>query len=132
MALRQAQGPGIGSVDDATQIADAFLASAVGGPTGARKRARFHTLRVADIRPLTDAAIEVTFAVPEALTGDYEYLAGQHVALRAEVDGRELRRSYSLCRPPGAGRRDRPRESRRSAREPSVFCSTSARHCQAR
>jgi ring-1,2-phenylacetyl-CoA epoxidase subunit PaaE len=93
----------IGSVDDATQIADAFLASAVGGPTGIRRRARFHTLRVADIHPLTDAAIEVTFAVPEALTGDYDYLAGQHVALRAEIDGRELRRSYSLCRPPSAG-----------------------------
>lgn len=93
----------IGSVDDATQIADAFLASAVGGPTGIRRRARFHTLRVADIRPLTDAAIEVTFAVPEALAGDYDYLAGQHVALRAEIDGRELRRSYSLCRPPSPG-----------------------------
>ena len=43
---------------------------------------------------------EVTFAVPEQLAGEFEYLAGQHVALRAEIDGREVRRSYSLCRPP--------------------------------
>ena len=93
----------VGSVEDAAQIADAFLASTVGGPTGGRRRARFHTLRVAGIRPLTDASAEVTFAVPERLAGEFEYLAGQHVALRAEIDGRELRRSYSLCRAPSTG-----------------------------
>ncbi|GAA5199874.1 1,2-phenylacetyl-CoA epoxidase subunit PaaE [Microbacterium jejuense] len=93
-----ADGPG-----DDELVADALLASAVGGPSGGRRRARFHTLRVAEIRPLTDAAIEVTFAVPAALHGEFAYLAGQHVALRAHVDGRELRRSYSLCRPPSLG-----------------------------
>ncbi|GAA1942435.1 1,2-phenylacetyl-CoA epoxidase subunit PaaE [Microbacterium deminutum] len=93
----------IGSVDDATQIADAFLASAVGGPSGTRRRARFHTLRVADVRALTDSSAEVTFAVPDELVGEFDYLAGQHVALRAEIDGREVRRSYSLCRPPTPG-----------------------------
>ena len=81
-------------------VAEALLAGAVGGAPGSRRRGRFHTLRVAEIRPLTDAAIEVTFAVPPELAGDYDYLAGQHVALRAQVDGHELRRSYSLCRPP--------------------------------
>jgi len=67
-------------------------------------RARFHTLAVADVRPLTAASVEVTFAVPDALRAEYDYLPGQHVALRAHVGGRELRRSYSLCRPPSAGR----------------------------
>lgn len=66
-------------------------------------RARFHTLAVADVRPLTAASVEVTFAVPEDLRAEYDYLPGQHVALRAHVGGRELRRSYSLCRPPSAG-----------------------------
>lgn len=73
-------------------------------------RARFHPLTVAEVRPLTAASVEVTFAVPDELLGEYDYLPGQHVALRATIDGRELRRSYSLCRPPqrdratGAGR----------------------------
>ncbi|MCI0156334.1 phenylacetate-CoA oxygenase/reductase subunit PaaK [Leifsonia shinshuensis] len=67
-------------------------------------RARFHTLAVAEVRPLTAASVEVTFAVPESLHGEYDYLPGQHVALRATVDGRELRRSYSICRPPSPGR----------------------------
>jgi ring-1,2-phenylacetyl-CoA epoxidase subunit PaaE len=83
------------------RIAESFLASAVGGPRGSRHRARFHALRVAAVRPLTDASVEVTFAIPEQLRGDYEYLAGQHVALRTVLDGQEMRRSYSLCRPSG-------------------------------
>src|SRR4051812_18860225 len=67
-------------------------------------RARFHTLAVAEVRPLTAASVEVTFAVPDDLRGEYDYLPGQHVALRATVEGRELRRSYSICRPPTPGR----------------------------
>ena len=56
------------------------------------------------MRRLTADSVEVTFAVPSELDGEYDYRPGQHVALRAMVDGRELRRSYSLCRPPQPGR----------------------------
>ncbi|QEO14473.1 phenylacetate-CoA oxygenase/reductase subunit PaaK [Agromyces intestinalis] len=71
------------------------------GSTGVRKRrGRFHELEVAEVRPLTSDSVEVTFTVPEELTGEYDYVAGQHVALRAEIDGHEVRRSYSICRPP--------------------------------
>lgn len=66
-------------------------------------RARFHTLSVAEVRPLTAASVEVTFAVPDDLRGEYAYLPGQHVALRATIDDHELRRSYSICRPPTPG-----------------------------
>ncbi|MEJ3403864.1 1,2-phenylacetyl-CoA epoxidase subunit PaaE [Rathayibacter sp. YIM 133350] len=69
-------------------------------PRPAKRRARFHELEVAEVRTLTADSVEVRFAVPESLTGEYDYVAGQHVALRAVVDGRELRRSYSICRPP--------------------------------
>ncbi|MCK2036072.1 phenylacetate-CoA oxygenase/reductase subunit PaaK [Microbacterium sp. SSW1-49] len=65
-----------------------------------RKRARFHTLTVEDVRPLTDDAVEVTFTVPAALADDYDHLPGQYVALRTTLDGVEVRRSYSLCRAP--------------------------------
>src|SRR5690606_13164911 len=99
-ALMSLDGRGSRGGDAQTeQLAEALLAGAVGGAPGSRRRGRFHTLRVAEIRPLTDDAIEVTFAVPAELAGDYDYLAGQHVALRAQIDGHELRRSYSLCRP---------------------------------
>ncbi|GAA2001830.1 1,2-phenylacetyl-CoA epoxidase subunit PaaE [Microbacterium ulmi] len=94
----------IGRLTEAERVADAFLASAVGGPSATgRRRARFSTLRVAEVRPLTESSVEVTFAVPEALQGEFDYLAGQHVALRTHIDGHEVRRSYSLCRPPAPG-----------------------------
>jgi ring-1,2-phenylacetyl-CoA epoxidase subunit PaaE len=85
------------------RIAETLLTTAVGGARGSGRRARFHPLRVAAIRALTDASIEVTFAIPEQVRGEFEYLAGQHVALRRVIDGRELRRSYSLCRLADAG-----------------------------
>lgn len=72
--------------------------------TVTRRRARFHELEVAAVRPLTADSIEVTFDVPPELHDDYSYLPGQYVALRAKVDDHELRRSYSICRPPTAGR----------------------------
>ncbi|WP_295034277.1 1,2-phenylacetyl-CoA epoxidase subunit PaaE [uncultured Microbacterium sp.] len=94
--------PATGS--EAERIAGALLNSVVGGSSEgsatSRRRARFHTLTVQDVRPLTADAIEVTFAVPDDLAGEFDYLAGQHVALRTELDGHEVRRSYSLCRPP--------------------------------
>lgn len=90
-------------------VASAFLASTVGGESlstddaAKRRRARFHSLEVAEVRRLTADAVEVTFAVPEHLADDYTYLPGQYVALRRDFDGHELRRSYSICRPPVRG-----------------------------
>jgi len=71
--------------------------------TTTRRRARFHELEVAEVRPLTAASIEITFAVPPELHDQYDYLPGQYVALRTHVDGHEVRRSYSICRPPTPG-----------------------------
>ena len=68
--------------------------------TATRRRGRFHELEVTEVRTLTSESIEVTFAVPHELRDDFQYLAGQYVALRAHVEGHEVRRSYSICRPP--------------------------------
>ncbi|MDO4239637.1 1,2-phenylacetyl-CoA epoxidase subunit PaaE [Micrococcus sp.] len=69
----------------------------------AKRRATFNTLEVSELRRLTDDSVEVTFAVPEELADDYDYLPGQYVALRKEIDGQELRRSYSICAVPQRG-----------------------------
>jgi ring-1,2-phenylacetyl-CoA epoxidase subunit PaaE len=79
------------------------LASATGTGTGIRQRASFNSLAVAEVRRLTADAIEVSFAVPETLAGEYDYLPGQYVALRTIIDGQEVRRSYSLCAEPRPG-----------------------------
>ena len=68
-----------------------------------KRRAQFNTLRVDAVRRLTDDSVEVTFEVPEHLQDDFDYAPGQYVALRAEIDGQELRRSYSICAVPVPG-----------------------------
>ncbi|MEO5320432.1 phenylacetate-CoA oxygenase/reductase subunit PaaK [Arthrobacter sp. CC3] len=70
-----------------------------------RRRASFHTLTVAEVRRLTEDAIEVTFGVPAELAGQYDYLPGQYVALRTTMPDEngqphEVRRSYSICAEP--------------------------------
>lgn len=67
------------------------------------RRARFHPLTVREVRRLTDSAIEVAFDVPAALRDEYDYIAGQYVALRATIEGQEVRRSYSICEAPSSG-----------------------------
>ena len=67
--------------------------------------ATFHPLRVAEVERLTDDAVAVTFDVPDELAADYAFAAGQSLAVRRYVDGREHRRQYSICAPVG----DRPR-----------------------
>lgn len=61
---------------------------------------RFHTLEVTDVRQETRDAISIAFEVPEALQDDYRYREGQHLVLRSEIDGEEVRRSYSICSSP--------------------------------
>ena len=58
---------------------------------------RFHEIPVASVRRETRDAILVTFAVPDALAEQYRYVQGQHVTLRAQIDGEEIRRTYSIC-----------------------------------
>jgi ring-1,2-phenylacetyl-CoA epoxidase subunit PaaE len=59
--------------------------------------AEFHSLEVADVERLTDDAVAVTFAVPADLVDRFRYRPGQHVTVRASIDGEDVRRSYSIC-----------------------------------
>lgn len=68
-----------------------------------KKKATFNSLQVSSIRRLTDDAVEVSFEVPTDLRADYNYVPGQYVALRATIDDKEIRRSYSICDIPGKG-----------------------------
>ena len=63
----------------------------------------FHTLRVAEIVPETDEAISIRFDVPHDLEGAFAFKAGQHLTLKAEIDGEDVRRNYSLCVAPDEG-----------------------------
>lgn len=57
----------------------------------------FHPLRVRDVRPDTDEAVIVSFEVPAELADAFRFTQGQYLTLRSDVDGQDLRRSYSIC-----------------------------------
>ncbi len=63
----------------------------------------FHTLRIAEIEPLTEDSIAVSFDVPEELREDYAYTQGQHITVRTELAGDDVRRNYSICSPVSSG-----------------------------
>jgi ring-1,2-phenylacetyl-CoA epoxidase subunit PaaE len=60
----------------------------------------FHSLRVAEIVPETAEANSIRFDLPDELRERFAFKAGQHLTLRATIDGEEVRRNYSLCTAP--------------------------------
>ena len=60
----------------------------------------FHALRVAEIVAETSEANSIRFDVPPELRERFAFKAGQHLTLRATIDGEEVRRNYSLCTAP--------------------------------
>jgi ring-1,2-phenylacetyl-CoA epoxidase subunit PaaE len=60
----------------------------------------FHVLRVAEIVPETDEANSIRFAIPDELKDAFHFRAGQHLTLRTDIGGEEVRRNYSLCTAP--------------------------------
>lgn len=70
-----------------------------------RRRPAFHFLRVADVRPLCADAVAVGFDIPAELAEEFAFTPGQSLTLRREIEGRDERRSYSICSPVGASPR---------------------------
>lgn len=66
-----------------------------------RRRPAFHTLRVAAVQRLCEDAVAVSFDVPAELAEEFAFEPGQSLTLRRQVDGRDERRSYSICSPAG-------------------------------
>ena len=65
--------------------------------------AAFHSLRIAEVRREIDDAISLRFEVPDSLRGTFAFTPGQHVTLRTEINGEDIRRNYSLCVAPQDG-----------------------------
>jgi ring-1,2-phenylacetyl-CoA epoxidase subunit PaaE len=77
--------------------------TAVPAPT--RRRPAFHSLRVAAVEPLCEDAAAVTFDIPGELAEEFAFAPGQSLTLRRLLDGRDERRSYSICSPAGTAPR---------------------------
>ncbi len=65
--------------------------------------ANFHSLAIAEVVDETADARSYRFHVPEALRDTFRFTPGQHLTLRARIQGEEVRRNYSLCVAPQEG-----------------------------
>lgn len=62
--------------------------------------ANFHPLTVKHIKPLTPSSVAITFSVPKELLQTFDFVPGQYITLKKEINGKELRRAYSICSSP--------------------------------
>ncbi|MEP7107809.1 MAG: 1,2-phenylacetyl-CoA epoxidase subunit PaaE [Ferruginibacter sp.] len=60
----------------------------------------FHPLRVKNVHKETDDCVIITFDIPESLKVLFHYVHGQNITLKKNIDGEEIRRSYSICSAP--------------------------------
>jgi len=61
---------------------------------------KFHKIPVKSVQKLTPDSVVITFAIPDALKDRFSFKAGQHVIVRAKLDGVDVRRTYSFCSAP--------------------------------
>ena len=63
-------------------------------------RPKFHALKIKEVQSETEDTVSISFEIPSELKSDYKYIAGQYFTLRTDINGEDIRRSYSLCSSP--------------------------------
>jgi ring-1,2-phenylacetyl-CoA epoxidase subunit PaaE len=64
----------------------------------------YHPLAVAAVDTLTDDSVAITLEVPQTLADTFRFLPGQHIGVKADIAGQDVRRTYSVCTDPAEGR----------------------------
>ena len=60
----------------------------------------FHPLKVKEVRQETADCVSIAFDVPADLQEAFQYTQGQSLTLRTQINGQEVRRTYSICSSP--------------------------------
>ena len=60
---------------------------------------RFHDLSVQRVSPEAEGAVAITLAIPPEQRAAFHFEPGQYLTLRAQVQGQDVRRSYSISSP---------------------------------
>lgn len=61
---------------------------------------KFYPLKVKNIRRETQDCVSVAFDVPEDLASVFHFTQGQYLTIKANLNGEDIRRSYSICTAP--------------------------------
>jgi ring-1,2-phenylacetyl-CoA epoxidase subunit PaaE len=73
-------------------------------PNGsAAAHAAFHEVPVKCVERLTHDSVQITFDVPTELRHEFRFAAGQHLTVRTDLGGQQVRRNYSICSPATRG-----------------------------
>jgi len=57
---------------------------------------QFHPLTIERLERETKDSLRIALAVPKELEADYDFQPGQHLPFEITVDGKKLRRTYSI------------------------------------
>ena len=60
----------------------------------------FHILKVKEVKKETSDCVSVSFFVPEDLSEIFSFKEGQNITIKKNINGEEVRRSYSVCNAP--------------------------------
>jgi len=63
----------------------------------------FSKLIIKEVKRETKDAVSILFNVPEELKPNYTFIAGQYVNIKLTLNGKEIRRAYSICSSPESG-----------------------------
>lgn len=66
--------------------------------------AKFHTLTLQEVIRETPDAVSLHFEIPENLKEVFKFKAGQYITLEKTINGKNIRRAYSLCSTPQSGK----------------------------
>ncbi len=64
---------------------------------------QFHKLAISELHKETESCVTISFQVPSELKDTFKFKAGQYITLKSSIDGKEVRRDYSLCSSPNSG-----------------------------
>lgn len=62
----------------------------------------FYKLNIKEVKRETPSAVSVLFNIPTELQAAYKFTAGQYINLKLTLDGKEIRRAYSICSSPNS------------------------------
>lgn len=62
----------------------------------------FYKLNIKEVKRETPSAVSVLFNIPTELQAAYKFIAGQYINLKLTLDGKEIRRAYSICSSPNS------------------------------
>lgn len=61
---------------------------------------KFKELKVKEVKRETDDTVSIAFEIPESQKQEFTYEAGQYITIKHQINGEEVRRSYSLSSAP--------------------------------